>query len=115
MSDVVVGPFGTCSCAHQIGSERTNSAHMLAVRCFSCNRQVGHLHARFEAEHAGVDRCGAILDRMKLTRMCCRRMLLANAPVIEDIMHYSQEDVVLDESNTEFKSRVKGKRTVSCD
>ena len=55
------------------------------------------------------------LDRLGLRRMCCRRMLLAHVPVVEDIVAYPNVNQVLDECNTTFFREIEHERTICCD
>ena len=87
----------------------------MSVRCFTCNKQLGHLHSRFEALHQGRAECGTIMDALDIKRMCCRRMMLSHTNIVEDLLQYSQVDRVLDESKTTFKGFVAGQRSCSCD
>lgn len=75
---------------------------IIPVRCFTCGKvladkydyyveEVKKLQEKKEEEpsqeikHFGVARTGAILDKLGLTRYCCRRHLIAHVDLIEII------------------------------
>lgn len=51
---------------------------MYAIRCFSCNKVLGHLWLQWERRIANGEDKASVLDDMKVKRYCCRRMLLTN-------------------------------------
>lgn len=62
---------------------------MIPVRCWSCGRVVAADYDKF------VERVGAgedpkeVLDDLGVERYCCRRMIVAHAPVIDEASAYS--------------------------
>jgi len=80
---------------------------MIPVRCFSCNKPIGHLYSEYqkrlrertvsEEKHprnphvipAGKRKTAAdvILTELGCTRVCCRRMLFTHVPVDELTMY----------------------------
>ena len=86
---------------------------MLPIRCFTCNKFIGDAWKPY-CKGKLTQPNGAVLDEMNLTRICCRRMLLTHVTVIDDIMHFSNADSVLDESQTRLFCEVKDERTVKC-
>ena len=57
---------------------------LIPIRCFSCNKVLDH--ATFEELRSAQVPCATALDRMRLTRMCCRRMLIATPPMLEETL-----------------------------
>ena len=86
---------------------------MLPVRCFTCNHMIGHLWDAYVDMRETLDGKTS-LDKLALSRMCCRRMLLTHVPIINDTMLFAAEDRVLDECNTVFLADTKHKRVVKC-
>ncbi len=85
---------------------------IIAPRCFSCGKLIGHLWERYEkrvikhetdmghekAEHYGLLKAG-------LVRMCCRRMFLGHNPKIaENLAMYTKGPIILP---TEVPSSIK--------
>lgn len=86
---------------------------MLPVRCVTCNQVVGHLWSQYTIESRGGNE-KATLDRLGLTRVCCRRMLLTHVPIIQDTMMYGKQDTVLDDCGTQLLCEVHDEQTVEC-
>lgn len=62
---------------------------LIPVRCFTCGKVVGNkyeAYARYLLEDA-VD-AGEAMDRLKLKRYCCRRMILTHVDLIEKLLAY---------------------------
>ena len=57
---------------------------LIPIRCFSCNKVLDH--ATFERLRLEQVPCGAALDALQLTRMCCRRMLIATPAMLEQTL-----------------------------
>jgi DNA-directed RNA polymerase subunit N (RpoN/RPB10) len=86
---------------------------MLPVRCFTCNGVIGHMwdtYVQAQRSMGGKES----LDSLGLRRVCCRRMLLAHVPVIDDTILFSRKDWVLDESGTEMLCDAKNERVLPC-
>lgn len=67
---------------------------MIPVRCFSCGKVVADKYYEFKEE---LDRTkhvqkegdvGRILDKLGFERYCCRRMLLSQEDLIDEILPY---------------------------
>ena len=84
------------------------------MRCFTCNTYVADTWEHFLREEKKKN-CRVFFKRHDVKLMCCRRMFLTHAPVVEDIKTYSNVDETVDESNTRFMCRVAVARTASCD
>ena len=63
---------------------------MMPVRCFSCGHLVGDKWDEFARRVKQGEKPGDVLDDLGLKRYCCRRMLLGNVEVIDDVMRYSE-------------------------
>lgn len=84
---------------------------MIPVRCFTCNKEVASLWEEFRTEKDPK----SFFQRKDVTRMCCKRMLVTHVPVIDDMIHYSNQNISLDENFTILLREATGKRSVSCD
>ncbi len=64
---------------------------MIPIRCFSCGQVVAD---RWEEYNKRVNLekqdAGAVLDSLGVKRYCCRRMLMGNVDLIDDIIDYSR-------------------------
>lgn len=62
---------------------------IVPVRCFTCGAVIGD---KWEAFHERVSKGedpSEVLDDLKVTRWCCRRMLVSHIDLIDDIMPFS--------------------------
>ena len=61
---------------------------MVPIRCFTCGSLIGDKWADFARRVKDGGDAGKALDDLGLKRYCCRRMLLSNVEVIDDIVRY---------------------------
>lgn len=64
---------------------------MAPVRCFSCGSLIGDKWERFAERVKNGEDPAKVLDSLGVTRYCCRRMLLSNVDVIDEILRYYEE------------------------
>lgn len=64
---------------------------MVPVRCFSCGGLIGDKWERFAQRVKNGEDPAKVLDSLGVTRYCCRRMLLSNVDVIDEILRYYEE------------------------
>ena len=88
---------------------------MFPVRCYTCNSHVGHLYKQYTTRVTGDETKKEVMDSLGLNRICCRRMLLTHVHVISDLLRFSNNDVILDDSSTALYRHIGMKRTFSCD
>ncbi len=68
---------------------------IIPVRCFSCGRVIGSDYVKFKNEVDQIrtkedreptpEEVSKILDDLNVTRYCCRRMILSNADLLQEI------------------------------
>lgn len=61
---------------------------MVPVRCFTCGTLIGDKWDEFLRRVKAGENPGKVLDDIGLKRYCCRRMLLTNVEVVDDILKY---------------------------
>ena len=58
---------------------------LIPVRCFSCGAVIGqHWQTYKDAIDAGRE-SAEVLDELKVTRYCCRRMFVSHVDLIDDV------------------------------
>ncbi len=62
---------------------------MIPVRCFSCGKVLADSYEEFQKRIEKGEKAEKVLDELGITRYCCRRMILAQADIIDDIMKYN--------------------------
>lgn len=61
---------------------------LVPVRCFSCGFPVGAFFEQYEKEVAAGKNPADVLKKIGLKRYCCRRMLISNVDLIEQIARF---------------------------
>ena len=88
---------------------------MFPIRCFTCNNVIAQ-HWEFYIRETSSDKTRSeTLEGLGIHRICCRRMFLSHVPTIDDILHYGNDNEVLDEAQTRFLCRPSSAKKVSCD
>lgn len=60
------------------------------VRCFTCGKVLGNLWNEY-TELSNSHNQEYALNKMKITRICCRRMFLGHVELIDKIIHYNND------------------------
>jgi len=58
------------------------------IRCFTCGALIGDKYNEFSRRVKAGEEPGEALDSMNLKRYCCRRMLLTNVDIIDQVLPY---------------------------
>ena len=58
---------------------------IIPIRCMSCGKPVGHLWETYQAEVKKGKSPKSILDRLGLTRYCCRSLFLTHVDMIDRV------------------------------
>jgi DNA-directed RNA polymerase subunit N len=61
---------------------------MVPVRCFSCGGVIGDKWEEFAQKVNRGENPKQALDELGITRYCCRRMILSNVDIIDEIIKY---------------------------
>ena len=88
---------------------------MFPVRCYTCNNFIGMHYSEYTKRVSNNETKKDVLDSLLLNKICCRRMFLGHVHIISDLIRFSNDDVILDDSGTALIRNVKATRTVSCD
>ena len=69
---------------------------MIPVRCFSCGKPVANSYDEFIDRTTPVDKGGKgesmpkVLDDLGIIRVCCRRMILGNVNLVDEILPFGR-------------------------
>ncbi len=61
---------------------------LIPVRCFTCGYLIGDKWEEFARRVSGGESPKSVLDDLGITRYCCRRMILSNIEIIDEIVKY---------------------------
>ena len=59
---------------------------MIPVRCFICGKVVGGLYETYVKRVQMGENPKDVLDDLGLTRYCCRRMIVAHADLVDEVI-----------------------------
>ncbi|MFH1450481.1 MAG: DNA-directed RNA polymerase subunit N [archaeon] len=58
---------------------------IIPVRCFTCGRPIGSEYEEYKKRVADGEEPSKVLDELNVTRYCCRRMLLSQVDLIDEV------------------------------
>jgi len=67
-----------------------NEKMIIPIRCFSCGKVVGEYYEEFEKRTSKGETAEKVLDDLGITRYCCRRMILSNVDLMDNIIKYTR-------------------------
>ncbi len=63
---------------------------IIPIRCMSCGKPVGHLWETYQAEVKKGKSPKNILDRLGLTRYCCRSLFLTHKDTLKEVGQFKR-------------------------
>ena len=64
---------------------------IIPVKCFTCGKLVGDKWEEFAKRIKAGENASDVLDSLDLKRYCCRRMLLSNVEIIDEVLRFYEE------------------------
>ncbi len=61
---------------------------IIPIRCFSCGAPVSAFYEEYKKRVQKGESAKKIMDELKISRYCCRRMLLSHVDVIDEVAPY---------------------------
>mgnify|MGYP001190684192 CR=1 FL=1 len=74
---------------------------LIPVRCFTCGALVGSKYETFKQKVMDGNSPDDVLDELGLPKYCCRRMILSNEDIIDQILPY-YDNLARKKSENEF-------------
>ena len=65
---------------------------MIPIRCFTCGKIVGDKWEEYDRRVKNGEEPSKVLDDLGLTRYCCRRMILSNIEIIDEVLKYYKKE-----------------------
>ncbi len=63
---------------------------LIPVRCFSCGFPIGAFYEEYKKRVEKGEDPGKVMDDLGIKRYCCRRMLLSQVDVIDEIAPFKK-------------------------
>jgi DNA-directed RNA polymerase subunit N len=70
---------------------KEKKAMIIPVRCFTCGKLVGDRWEEFARRIKTGENASDVLDSLGIKRYCCRRMLLSNVEIIDEVLRFYEE------------------------
>jgi DNA-directed RNA polymerase subunit N len=64
---------------------------IIPVRCFTCGKLIGDRWEEFARRIRTGENPSDVLDSLGIKRYCCRRMVLSNVEIIDEILRFYEE------------------------
>jgi len=61
---------------------------IIPVRCFTCGKVIGEIYENFLQRVEMGEKPEEVLDELGLDRFCCRKMIVAHADLINEVIPY---------------------------
>ena len=61
---------------------------IIPVRCFTCGKVIGEIYETFLQRVEMGEKPDEVLDTLGLDRYCCRKMIIAHADLIDEVIPY---------------------------
>lgn len=61
---------------------------IIPVRCFTCGKVIGSLFESFVSRTEMGEKPAEVLDSLGIDRFCCRKMIIAHANLIDEVIPY---------------------------
>ena len=61
---------------------------IIPVRCFTCGKVIGEIYENFMERVEMGEKPDEVLDTLGLERFCCRKMIVAHADLIDEVIPY---------------------------
>lgn len=61
---------------------------IIPVRCFTCGKVIGEIYENFIQRIEMGEKPDEVLDTLGLDRFCCRKMIVAHADLIDEVIPY---------------------------
>jgi DNA-directed RNA polymerase subunit N len=61
---------------------------IIPVRCFTCGKVVASAFQTFVERSRAGDPPAQVLDELGMTRYCCRRVILSNAELLDEVLPF---------------------------
>ncbi len=78
---------------------------LVPVRCFTCGKLIAHIYNEYISRVKLGEEPNNVMDSLKITRYCCRRMFVSSVETIYQVIPYYE---ALRKRRTEIQSEMEG-------
>lgn len=78
---------------------------LVPVRCFTCGKLIAHIYNEYVSRVKLGEEPNNVMDSLKITRYCCRRMFISSVETIYQVIPYYE---ALRKRRTEIQSEMDG-------
>ena len=72
-------------------TDKEKNEMIIPVRCFTCGKLIGDKWEEFARRIRTGENPSDVLDSLGIKRYCCRRMILSNVEIIDEILRFYEE------------------------
>ena len=72
-------------------TDKEKNEMIIPVRCFTCGKLIGDKWEEFARRIRTGENPSDVLDSLGIKRYCCRRMVLSNVEIIDEILRFYEE------------------------
>jgi DNA-directed RNA polymerase subunit N (RpoN/RPB10) len=63
---------------------------IIPIRCFSCGKLIAHVYQPYKELIEKGENPNDAFNQLGIHRFCCRRMILSNVDLIDDLLKFSR-------------------------
>ena len=87
---------------------------MFPIRCYTCNSVLADKHVTYSEGLRTGKAASAMLDKLDVQRMCCRRMFLGFVDLTAEQIHYGNVNTVIEHECVVLKRHIASVREHPC-
>lgn len=61
---------------------------IIPIRCFTCGKPIASEYEQFKKRVSNGEDPKKVLDELGITRYCCRRMIISQADLLEEVAEF---------------------------
>ncbi|HIK01543.1 TPA: DNA-directed RNA polymerase subunit N [archaeon] len=61
---------------------------IIPIRCFTCGKPIASEYEEYKKRVEAGEKAQEVMDSLKLSRYCCRRMLVSQVDLIDEVAQF---------------------------
>jgi len=66
----------------------TGDTMIIPIRCFTCGKPIASEYEEYKKRVEAGEKAQEVMDSLKLVRYCCRRMLVSQVDLIDEVAQF---------------------------